>query len=163
MPIALDATYSLGPNLSGIGVYSHEMLFGLARAHPEEEFFYCYRSHRFLRAYREQLPKNALRRLLIGTPPGDVFHALNQRIDTRARRTVCTFHDLFVMTGEYSSPDFRARFTAQAQRAAQHTDLIIAVSRFTACPGGGSAARPRGPDSHSPARRPDARRLLKAA
>src|SRR5277367_1822669 len=103
MPIALDATYSLGANLSGIGMYSREMLFGLARAHPEEEFYFCYRSHRFLRSYRERLPKNALRRLLIGTPPGDVFHALNQRVDTRARRTVCTFHDLFVMTGEYSS------------------------------------------------------------
>ena len=132
MPIALDATYSLGVNLSGIGVYSREMLFGLARAHPEEEFYYCYRSHRFLRAYRDRLPKNAMRRLLIGTPPGDIFHALNQRVDAPARRTISTFHDLFVMTGEYSSADFRARFTAQARRAAELSDLIIAVSQFTA-------------------------------
>jgi glycosyltransferase involved in cell wall biosynthesis len=132
MPIALDATYSLGENLSGIGVYSRELLFGLARAHPEEEFYYCYRSHRFLRAYRDRLPKNAMRRLLIGTPPGDVFHALNQRVDAPASRTVATFHDLFVMTGEYSSPDFRARFTAQAQRAAELSDVVIAVSQFTA-------------------------------
>jgi glycosyltransferase involved in cell wall biosynthesis len=132
MPIALDATYSLGVNLSGIGVYSRELLFGLARAHPEEEFYYCYRSHRFLRAYRDRLPKNAMRRLLIGTPPGDVFHALNQRVDAPARRTIATFHDLFVMTGEYSSSDFRARFSAQARRAAELSDLIIAVSQFTA-------------------------------
>jgi len=132
MPIALDATYSLGDNLSGIGVYSRELLFGLARAHPQEEFLYCYRPHRFLRSYRDRLPKNAVRRLLVGTPPGDVFHALNQRVDTRARRTVSTFHDLFVMTGDYSSPDFRTRFTAQARHAAQHSDLIIAVSSFTA-------------------------------
>ena len=43
-----------------------------------------------------------------------------------------TFHDLFVMTGEYSSADFRARFTRQAREAAERSDLIIAVSEFTA-------------------------------
>lgn len=132
VPIALDATYSLGRNLSGVGVYSRELLFGLAGAHIEEEFLFCYRPHRFLRSYRDASPPNAVRRLLVGTPPGDVFHALNQRVDTRARRTVATFHDLFVITGEYSSPEFRARFTQQARRAAELSDAIIAVSRFTA-------------------------------
>jgi glycosyltransferase involved in cell wall biosynthesis len=130
--IALDATYSLGRNLSGVGAYSREILRGLAHAHPAEEFLYCYRPHRFLQSYRETLPGNAVRRLLIDTPPGDVFHALNQRVDTRARRTVSTFHDLFVMTSEYSSPEFRARFTEQARSAAEKSDAIIAVSQFTA-------------------------------
>ncbi len=132
MPIALDATYSLGRNLSGVGVYSREILYGLAEAHPEDEFLWCYRSHRFLRSYRERLPKNVVRRLLVGAPPGDVFHALNQRVDARAARTVSTFHDLFVLTGDYSSPEFRARFAEQARLAAERSDLIIAVSRFTA-------------------------------
>jgi len=36
------------------------------------------------------------------------------------------------MTGEYSSPEFRARFTEQARRAAERSDVIIAVSKFTA-------------------------------
>jgi glycosyltransferase involved in cell wall biosynthesis len=45
---------------------------------------------------------------------------------------VSTFHDLFVMTGTYSSPAFRKRFTGQAVRAAAQSDLIIAVSEFTA-------------------------------
>jgi glycosyltransferase involved in cell wall biosynthesis len=130
--IALDATYSLGKNLSGVGVYSREMLFGLARAHHEEEFRFCYRSHRFLKSLTDTLPKNASRRLLRGAPSADIFHALNQRVDAKARRTVSTFHDLFVMTGEYSSPEFRTRFTAQARDAAERSDLIIAVSRFTA-------------------------------
>jgi len=130
--IALDATYSLGRNLSGVGLYSREMLRGLTHAHPAEDFLYCYRPHRFLQSYRETLPGNAVRRLLIDTPPGDVFHALNQRVDTRARRTVSTFHDLFVMTSEYSSPEFRARFTEQARGAAEKSDAIIAVSQFTA-------------------------------
>ena len=105
---------------------------GLTRLHPEEEFLYCYRPHRFIRSFREAIPRNAVRRLLIGSPPGDIFHALNQRVDLRGRRTVSTFHDLFVMTGDYSSPDFRARFAEQARGAAERSDLIIAVSRFTA-------------------------------
>ncbi len=132
MTIALDATYSLGHNLSGVGVYSREILSGLTGDHPEEEFLYCYRPHRFVRSFREPIPSNAVRRLLIGSPPGDIFHALNQRVDLRAHRTVATFHDLFVMTGEYSTPDFRARFTKQAREAAERSDIIIAVSRFTA-------------------------------
>jgi glycosyltransferase involved in cell wall biosynthesis len=36
------------------------------------------------------------------------------------------------MTAEYSSPEFRRRFTAQAQLAAKRSDLIISISRFTA-------------------------------
>lgn len=49
-----------------------------------------------------------------------------------ASRTVTTFHDLFVMTGEYSSPEFRYRFAEHARRAAENSDLIITVSEFTA-------------------------------
>ena len=132
MPIALDATYSLGKNLTGVGVYSRELLWGLARSHPEEEFLFCYRPNRFVRSYGASLPKNAVRRLLVGTPPGDIFHALNQRVDAKARRTISTFHDLFVMSGEYSSPEFRERFTLQAKHAAERSDLIVTVSQFTA-------------------------------
>ena len=36
------------------------------------------------------------------------------------------------MTGEYSTPEFRTRFTEHARRAAHHSDLIITVSEFTA-------------------------------
>ena len=132
MTIALDATYSLGKNLSGVGVYSREILFGLAAAHPSEKFRFYYRPHRFLKSFNDKLPRNASRRLLRGAPSADIFHALNQRVDAKARRTVSTFHDLFVMTGDYSSPEFRARFTEQARNAAERSDLIIAVSNFTA-------------------------------
>jgi glycosyltransferase involved in cell wall biosynthesis len=130
--IALDATYSLGKNLSGVGVYSREIMSGLARAHPEHSFRFYYRPHRLLKSFSEKLPPNASRRLLTGSPRADLFHALNQRVDRRSRRTVCTFHDLFVMTGEYSSPEFRARFTEQARQAAANSDAIIAVSQSTA-------------------------------
>jgi O-antigen biosynthesis alpha-1,2-mannosyltransferase len=133
--IALDATYSVDLQPSGIGVYSRELLSGLAETHPRDEFFFCYRPKQWTHAARPSIP-NVRRRLL--QPPfptfsADVFHALNQRVDRRlATKVVSTFHDLFVITGEYSSPEFRTRFTEQARRAAINSDLIIAVSEFTA-------------------------------
>jgi glycosyltransferase involved in cell wall biosynthesis len=133
--IALDATYSVGDGLTGVGVYSREILYGLAAAHPETEFLFCYRPHRFRHSFAEALPKNAARRPLLDrfSPRAALFHALNQRAAKRSRgRTVSTFHDLFVLTAEYSTPEFRARFAAQARAAAENSDLIIAVSDFTA-------------------------------
>ena len=135
MKIALDATYSLDPHLSGVGVYSRELLFGLPRTHPEAHFFFCYRPHRFLRSFSDRLPPKCKRSLLSDRWPAapDLFHGLNQRIDSaRYRRTIATFHDLFVLTGEYSTPEFRRRFAEQARLAAERSDLIIAVSDFTA-------------------------------
>jgi glycosyltransferase involved in cell wall biosynthesis len=130
LKIALDATYSVGRSLSGVGLYSREILQGLAAAHPEQRFDFCYRPHRFLRA--GELPSNARRRLLLGALVGGLFHGLNQRLPRMiGGRAIATFHDLFVMTGEYSTPEFRARFTAQAREAAARADAIIAVSAFT--------------------------------
>jgi glycosyltransferase involved in cell wall biosynthesis len=134
--IALDATYSLGHHLSGVGVYSGEILLGLAAAHPDADFQFCYRPHRFLRSLRERLPANC-RRFLLQEPivprRAGIFHGLNQRLPTvRLRRSVTTFHDLFVLTGDYSTAEFRRRFAEQARRAAAESDLIITVSEFTA-------------------------------
>ncbi len=79
---------------------------------------------------------NVSRALLLPPFPtfrADVFHALNQRVDRRpAKRVISTFHDLFVLTGDYSTPAFRKRFSEQARRAVERSDLIIAVSNFTA-------------------------------
>ncbi len=136
MNIALDSTYSVGADLSGVGVYSREMLDGLSRAHPGDRFAFCYRPHRFLRSLGERLPANAGRFLLGETRAprwADVFHGLNQRLPhARMRCAVTTFHDLFVLTGEYSTPEFRRRFAEQARDAAARSDRIIAVSQFTA-------------------------------
>src|SRR5436305_9349415 len=130
MKIALDATYSVGDALSGVGLYSREILLGLATAHPEARFDFCYRPHRYRLA--GALPPNARRRMLLGPQSADLFHGLNQRLPRVWRgRAVATFHDLFVMTVEYSTPEFRARFTAQAREAAERADAIIAVSSFT--------------------------------
>ncbi len=133
MRIALDASYSLGKNLSGVGVYSRRMMRGLAEAHPEARWVYYYRPHRWARSWREELPRGARRRLLWRGVKGDVFHALNQRVDAKCpARTVTTFHDLLVMTAEYSTGEFRARFEVQAREAAARSARIIAVSEFTA-------------------------------
>ena len=135
MKIALDSTYSVGRNLSGVGVYSRAILSGLAAAHPEASFLYCYRPHRILASFRVSIQRNCHRRLLWKNraPAADLFHGLNQRIDSaRHRRVVSTFHDLFVMTGDYSTPEFRRKFSDQARTAADRSDLIITVSQFTA-------------------------------
>jgi glycosyltransferase involved in cell wall biosynthesis len=132
--IALDATYSVDPYPSGVAVYSRELLSGLAAAYPEDEFLHCFRLKQFRKAPRSRI-HNVRRRLLLPVNffRAPLFHALNQRVDSRpAKRVVSTFHDLFVMTGEYSSDSFRARFTQRAIRAARNSDLIIAVSTFTA-------------------------------
>ena len=61
MTIALDATYSIGDELSGVGIYSRALLFGLAEAHPETGFDFCYRPHRYLRAGKAWRSKSWLR------------------------------------------------------------------------------------------------------
>ena len=135
MRVALDATYSVDPHPSGIAIYSRELMSGLVRAFPQDRYLHCFRPKQFLRSGSSGA-SNASRRLLL--PPAltfkaNLFHALNQRVDKRpAKRVVTTFHDLFVITGNYSTPEFKARFTKQAQVAAQNSDLIIAVSEFTA-------------------------------
>jgi glycosyltransferase involved in cell wall biosynthesis len=134
--IALDATYSVGSKPTGVAVYSREILWGLAQRHPEASYSFCYRSHRFFRSFEAFLPRRAQRLPMFESwaPPSQIFHGLNQRLPNLSgkRRLVTTFHDLFVLTSEYSSPEFRARFAAQARDAAQRSDLIITVSAFTA-------------------------------
>jgi hypothetical protein len=121
----------MGEALSGVGLYSREILLGAAAAHPEAGFDFCYRPHRYFRSWWEALPSNARRRLLAepwGPRSAGLFHGLNQRLPRfPMRRAVATFHDLFVMTGEYSTPEFRLRFTAQARDAAARADLVIAT------------------------------------
>ncbi len=137
MRIALDATYSIDKHPSGIAVYSREILDGLALSHPADSFFHCYRLKQYRQAPKPRYPnveKNTLLPLLGGnfTRPA-VFHALNQRCDRRLGKcVVTTFHDLFVLTGQYSTADFRRRFARQARLAERTSDMIIAVSEFTA-------------------------------
>ena len=111
------------------------MLWGLAAAHREARFRFYYRPHRYWRSFREPLPSNARRRLAVqavGLRGARLFHGLNQRLpETDLPPAIATFHDLFVMTSEYSTHNFRARFIEQARDAAARATAIIAVSEFT--------------------------------
>jgi glycosyltransferase involved in cell wall biosynthesis len=133
--IGLDATYSLGDGLSGVGVYSREILNGIAASDQADRWDWFYRSQRYFRARSLPKPPSVTRRFLAdqwGNRAADLFHGLNQRLPKkRFRRQIATFHDLFVLSGDYSSAEFRERFAVQARDAAAGADLIIAVSAFT--------------------------------
>lgn len=140
MKIGLDASYSIDRQPSGVGVYSQNLISDLAALDTEHRWTLCYRANRYLRSLR--LPKpgaNCTRALMeSATLPLlvsrlDLFHGLNQRLpERRFQRAVTTFHDLFVMTSEYSTAEYRARFEGLARQAAERSDKIIAVSTFTA-------------------------------
>lgn len=145
MICALDASYSLGRDPSGVAVYCSRIIEALAEAAPGDRFLLCYRANRFFRALRSPLPApNCSRRLMEDffplLPPRNaaLFHGLNQRLPRAIRkgtslpRAVTTFHDLLVMSGDYSTPEFRRRFTELARDAARRSDHIIAISHFTA-------------------------------
>jgi glycosyltransferase involved in cell wall biosynthesis len=130
----LDVTYTLDPSPSGVALYSREIAFGLARAHRDSRFTFYFRPHRYFKSFGMQLPPNARRGFV--PPKGAIFHGLNQRLPRfhwgpASGPAVATFHDLFVLTGEYSTPEFRARFAGQARDAAARADVVIAVSEFT--------------------------------
>lgn len=135
MLLGLDATYSLDPEPTGVAVYSREILKGLALAQTTDRIYAYYRPHRIVRALRSPSFSGVHRRVLLesAAPGVDVFHGLNQRLPPKKKgRFVVTFHDLFVMTDNYSTPEFRERFARLAREAAQRADAIIAVSDFTA-------------------------------
>ena len=139
MRIALDATYAADPNPTGDVIYSRHILDVLDSSYPGDEFVHCLRFRHFRKnLFRKPGAPSAAPvsvRLLQSPIPidADLFHALNQRVDRRpSPRVVTTFHDLFVLTEEYSTAEFRNRFADQAKRATANSDLIIAVSAFTA-------------------------------
>jgi glycosyltransferase involved in cell wall biosynthesis len=128
--VGIDATYTLDPSPSGVALYSREIAFGVANAHPDSRFTFYFRPHRYFKSFRASLPPNAKRSLM--APIASLFHGLNQRLPRfRTGPAVATFHDLFVLTGEYSTPEFRTRFADQARHAAARADMVIAVSEFT--------------------------------
>ncbi len=130
--LGLDATYALDPEPTGVAVYSRALIGGLAGT--ESDLALYYRWHRFRKLDRSRMPAAVRHRLLLDplSPSVEIFHGLNQRLPRRIRKhAVATFHDLFVMTAEYSEPAFRERFTRFARDAAERADAVIAVSRFT--------------------------------
>jgi glycosyltransferase involved in cell wall biosynthesis len=145
--IALDATYTVDAQPSGVAVYCRRLIESLAEIECEHQYLLCYRLSRF-KSRREFLCPNS--------PPGsrgpqfsvryyqdpwtfwlpweaDVFHSLVQRPPAfRFRKEIVTVIDLFPVTGkEYSTPDFQQKFSALLLEAAERAVRVITPSQYT--------------------------------
>jgi O-antigen biosynthesis alpha-1,2-mannosyltransferase len=146
--IALDATYSLGPQPSGIAVYSRRLIESLAGLESPHRFFVCYRLSRF--GQRKQFfnpparrgPARAAFSVRLFQEPltfwlpwqVEVFHSLAQRPPAfRFKKEIVTVHDIFPLTGrDYSTPDFQHKFSALLLEAVERASRVITPSKYTA-------------------------------
>jgi glycosyltransferase involved in cell wall biosynthesis len=145
--IALDATYTVGAQPTGVAIYCRRLIECLAEIESEHHYLLCYRLSRF-KSRREFLRPNS--------SPGsrrprfsvryyqnpwtfwlpwqtDVFHSLVQRPPAfRFRKEIVTVIDLFPLTGkDYSTPDFQRKFSALLLEAAERAVRIITPSQYT--------------------------------
>jgi glycosyltransferase involved in cell wall biosynthesis len=144
--IALDATYSAEPQLTGIGVYSRRLIETLLTLETPHRFLICYRLSRLGRRQYFLRP---------GSVPGarakfsvcvyqeplsfwlpwqaQLFHSLAQRPPAFLfRQEIVTVFDIFPITGEnYSTPDFRKKFSKLLLRAVDRATRVITSSHAT--------------------------------
>jgi glycosyltransferase involved in cell wall biosynthesis len=144
--IALDATYSVDPQLSGIGVYSRRLIETLVGLDTHHRFLICYRLSRWGRRRYFLRP---------GTIPGalspfstrvyqqpltfwlpwqaQLFHSLAQRPPAfHFRKEIVTVFDIFPITGQtYSTPDYLNKFSALLREAVQRATRVITSSHAT--------------------------------
>ena len=144
--IALDATYSADPQLTGIGVYSRRLIETLVTLDTPHRFLVCYRLSRLgrrkyfmrpgcvpgararfdVRVYQEPftfwLPWQA-----------PLFHSLAQRPPAfHFRKEIVTVFDIFPITGQtYSTPDFLKKFSALLREAVERAARVITSSHST--------------------------------
>lgn len=145
--IAIDATYAVGPQPSGVAVYCRRLIESLVEIECEHRYLLCYRLSRF-KMRREFLrpnpaqeshgPRFAVRYYqnpwTFWLPwQTDVFHSLVQRPPAfRFKKEIVTVIDLFPLTGkDYSTPDFQRKFAALLLEAVERAVLIITPSQYT--------------------------------
>ncbi len=144
--IALDATYSVDPQPTGIGVYSRRLIESLLSLETPHRFLICYRLSRWGRRQhfvRHGSYPGAQARFSVSLYqepftfwlPGraQLFHSLGQRPPAfHFRREVVTVFDIFPITSEsYASPDFRKRFSALLLEAVGRAARVITASHAT--------------------------------
>lgn len=146
--IALDATYTVDPEPSGIAVYSRRLIESLAAVATSHRFLLCYRLSR-VRRRREFLRFSQPRRgegprfstRLFQEPftfwlpwEAGIFHSLAQRPPAfHFRKEIVTVFDIFPITGEnYSASDFRTKFSLLLREAVARAARIITLSGYTA-------------------------------
>jgi glycosyltransferase involved in cell wall biosynthesis len=146
--IGLDATYTVEPQPSGIAVYSRKLIEALAALETPHRFLLCYRLSRlarrreFLRPASTPGSKKPHFSIKLFQEPltfwlpwqAELFHSLAQRPPAfRFRREIVTVFDIFPITGqEYSSPDFRRKFSALLLEAVERATRVITASAYTA-------------------------------
>ena len=142
--IALDATYTVDPQPSGMAVYSRRLIESLAALETTHHFLLCYRLSRFGRRREFLLP--GARRPTFSVRffqepftfwlpwQARLFHSLAQRPPAfHFEKEVVTVHDVFPLTGrDYSTPEFQRKFSALLLEAVKRAARVIAVSRYTA-------------------------------
>ena len=144
--IALDATYSAEPNLTGIGVYSRRLIETLPTLETPHRFLFCYRLSRLLnRQYflkpgsipgaRAHFSVRVYQEPLTFWLPwqAQLFHSLAQRPPAfHFRQEIVTVFDIFPITGEnYSTPDFRKKFSDLILQATGRAARVITSSHAT--------------------------------
>ena len=146
--IALDATYTVDPQPSGVAIYSRRLIESLAACGAPHRFLVCYRLSRFRRRgeFLRPVPRGGSSAsefsvklfqepLTFWLPwQAEVFHSLAQRpAPFRFRKEIVTIHDIFPVTGrDYSTPDFQRKFSALLREAVRRAARLITPSAYTA-------------------------------
>ena len=146
--IALDATYTVDPEPSGVAVYSRRLIESLAAIDSRHRFLLCYRLSRFgrrkefLRPQKSSGAQGPEFSVRIYQEPftfwllwqARLFHSLAQRPPAfRFEKEVVTVFDIFPITGrEYSTSDFQLKFSALLRHAVARAALVITLSNYTA-------------------------------
>jgi glycosyltransferase involved in cell wall biosynthesis len=140
MRVALDATYALDPQPTGVARYSQRLIESFIGIAPLGEPITLTARPRRFRALRQGYGRGLFHRRLLLEPftrllarHVDLFHGLNQRLPARRfRRMVTTIHDIFSLSdNRYSSAEFRRKFGAVIRDAVERSDALIAVSAYT--------------------------------
>ncbi len=144
--IALDATYSVDAQLNGIGVYSRRLIETLLTLDTPHKFLICYRLSRFgrrqyflkpgsLPGARARFSTHVYQEPLTFWLPWQarLFHSLAQRPPAfHFSREIVTVFDIFPITGhDYSTPDFRRKFSALLLEAVGRATRVITASHAT--------------------------------
>lgn len=145
--IALDATYTLGRQPSGVAVYCRRLIESLATLESEHHYLLCYRISRF-KMRREFLrpnptPEPRLPRFSVRyyQDPwtfwlpwqAETFHSLVQRPPAfRFKKEIVTVLDLCPLTGKnYSMPEFQQKFSGLLLEAVERAVCVITPSQHT--------------------------------
>ena len=141
--IALDATYSVDPEPTGIAVYSKRLVETLLELDSPHRFLLCYRLSRWRRRreFLRPAPGSRCGVRLFQEPitfwlpwQAQLFHSLAQRPPAfHFRKEVVTVFDIFPITGRnYSTRDFQQKFGSLLRDAVGRAARVITASRYTA-------------------------------